>query len=396
MKNGRILHLAINEKFIDDAFTISENVAPGLNDFLIFYADDDSYIKRTPHSVVRYRDRLSRRLYKKISTYDFVIIHSLHPYWISVINRCAADVTFVWLGWGYDYYDLIYTDPTQVLLPETIADQQRRKTDSRKRPPFYSKGWFRQQLEKLWLNHDKHRAINKISLFAPILTSEYALVKRAFGGITFPLQAEWSYGSLEEALLKDIVGHRSTGESILIGNSASATSNHLDALSWLAQQPELLHNRQLICPLSYGDFAYARHVIEYGNRIFGNQFHALTDFVSRPEYINIAASCSHLIMNHVRQQGLGLVIIMLYLGATVFLREECPTYKYLKQSGFHLYSVQQLECAPNLLAEQLTEADRQKNIELLYQQWSKQAVDRKALALMTAAKSISGSIRPNV
>jgi hypothetical protein len=322
------------------------------------------------------------------------MIHSLHPYWISVINRCAEDVTFVWLGWGYDYYDLIYSDPTQLLLPLTIADQQQKKQYSRRKPSFHPKGWFRQQLEKPWLDHDKHQAISKISLFAPILISEYALVKQAFVGNTFPLQAEWSYGSLEEAMLKDIVGHRSTGQSILLGNSASATSNHLDVLNWLAQHPAILHNRQLICPLSYGDFAYARRVTEYGHRIFGNQFHALSDFVSRPEYINIAASCSHLIMNHVRQQGVGLVIIMLYLGATVFLREECPTYKYLKQYGFNLYSIQQLESEPKLLAEELTEAERQENIFLLYQQWSKQSVDRKALTLMTAAKSISGSIQP--
>jgi dTDP-N-acetylfucosamine:lipid II N-acetylfucosaminyltransferase len=388
MSNGRILHLAINEKFIDDAFAISENVAPGLNDFLIFFDEDTSYIKRTPHTIVRYRDRLGRALYQKISAYDFVILHSLHPYWISVINRCAADVTFVWLGWGYDYYDLIYSDPAQLLLPATLADQQHIKTASQTKQPFHLIGWFRQQLEKLWLSHNKYQAISKIAFFSPILINEYEIIKQAFSGDKFPQRVEWSYGSLEDAMLNGFVGHRSTGHNILLGNSASATSNHLDALNWLAQQPTVLHDRQLICPLSYGDYAYARRIAEYGKSMFGNQFQALTNYVSRPEYLHIVASCSHLIMNHVRQQGLGIVIIMLYLGTTVFLREECPTYKYLKQNGFHLYTIQQLEANPKLLAEQLTEAERQKNVDLLYRQWSKQAVDEKARVLMADAKSI--------
>jgi dTDP-N-acetylfucosamine:lipid II N-acetylfucosaminyltransferase len=39
----------------------------------------------------------------------------------------------------------------------------------------------------------------------------------------------WNYGSLEESLVKNFIGGRVSGNSILLGNSASFTNNHIEA-----------------------------------------------------------------------------------------------------------------------------------------------------------------------
>lgn len=391
MKNGRILHLAINEKFIDHAYISFENVAPGLNDFFIFFDEYHSYIKQTPYTAVRARDRLGLSLYKKIAAYDLVVVHSLHPFWISVINGCRQDVTFVWVGWGYDYYDLLYPDKQSMLLPLTAQEfaQPAIAKNSKKR---HLPGLLQHWLEKIRLNPDKQAAIEKIALFSPVLPNEYPLIQAAFQGAQFPAQVQWNYGSLEEVLLKGFIDRQICGKNILLGNSASASCNHLDILSWLSTSAAL-KAQQVICPLSYGDSRYAASIKQAGMQLLPGNFQPLTDFMPLSQYLDLVSSCSHLIMNHVRQQGVGNILIMLYLGAMVFLREENPCYDYFRQQGFVLYSVQQLQQQPELLQQQLSETARQNNRSLLFGIWSKQVLDRRTAELISRARALSQTDR---
>ncbi len=386
MKNGRILHLAINEKFIDHAYISFENVAPGLNDFFIFFDEYHSYIKQTPYTTVRYRDRLGFALYQKIASYDLVVVHSLHPFWLSVINGCRQDVTFVWVGWGYDYYDLLYPDKQALLLPLTAQQfgQPAPKSPQKKR---HLPGLLRHWLEKIRLNPDKKAAIAKMALFSPVLPNEYPLIKAAFGAKQFPAAVQWNYGSLEEVLLKGFIDRQMSGQNILLGNSASASCNHLDILDWLASSTSL-QGQQVICPLSYGDTAYASAIKTTGQQLLPANFLPLTDFMPLQQYLDLVSSCSHLIMNHVRQQGVGNILIMLYLGAMVFLREENPCYDYFRQQGFVLYSVQQLQQQPGLLQQQLNPEQQQHNRQLLFGIWSKQVLDARTADLIQKARAL--------
>jgi len=389
--NGRILHLAINEKFIDHAYISFENVAPNRNDFFIFFDEYTNYIKQTPHRVVRYRDRLGFSLYQEIASYDFVVVHSLHPFWRSVVNAAPANVVFVWIGWGYDYYNLLYPVSQQLLLPATQA-----LAGTETAPVAKTWHWpsqIRQLVETLrGLDADQLSAIQRMALFSPVLPNEYPLVRAAFNSPRFPAVCQWNYGSLEEVLLKGFLGRQCSGTNVLLGNSASTTSNHADWLEWLAEQA-LLPKRQLICPLSYGDKHYASQIKALGQQLFAEQFVALTDFMPLEDYLDLVASCSHLVMNHVRQQGVGNILIMLYLGATVFIRQENPCFAFFRELGFVLYSVQQLEQQPELLTHRLSAADIAENQRLLFQIWSKQALDLKTETLIKQATNIAKARR---
>lgn len=394
--NGRILHLAINEKFIDHAYISFENVAPGQNDFFIFFDEYTSYIKQTPHRVVRYRDRLGFALYRDIARYDLVVVHSLHPFWRSVINAAPADVVFVWVGWGYDYYNLLHPDPQQLLLAATRTLTTNNSTEPGAHKAVRANHHWPTRLRLLLetlrgLNASQALAIGRMALFSPVLPNEYSLVQAAVKQQPFPKPCQWNYGSLEEVLLKGFIGRQCTGNNILLGNSASATSNHADWLHWLAAQrpqSDILLQRQVICPLSYGDKRYADQIKTLGQQLFADQFSALTDFMPLADYLDLVASCSHLVMNHIRQQGVGNILIMFYLGATVFIRQENPCYDYFRQLGFVLYSVQQLEQQPALLQQRLSAAEIAQNQRLLFQIWSKQAIDEKTQHLISAARVV--------
>jgi len=122
---------------------------------------------------------------------------------------------------------------------------------------------------------------------------------------------------------------RSNGTTrILLGNSASETNNHFEAIDLLAKDP--VHDFEVVCPLSYGDMEYANRVIEYGKAKLGEKFRPITDFMKPEEYAKILAGVDAAIMFHRRQQAVNSIIGLLYLGKKVFLRSEVTTYEWLK------------------------------------------------------------------
>ena len=90
-------------------------------------------------------------------------------------------------------------------------------------------------------------------------------------------------------------------------------------------------------------------------------------------------------MNHVRQQAVGNIVIMLYLGAKIFLRQECPTYTYFRDQGAVVFSIQELEKKPELLNQRLDHADMVVNRTIVKNNWSKEAANKKTINLLRQA-----------
>ncbi len=153
-----------------------------------------------------------------------------------------------------------------------------------------------------------------------------------------PEYIPWNYGSLEENML---LGKKINGNNILIGNNAYYTNNHLDAF-------EMVHKlgsegKKIICPLSYGYPWYRELVVRRGRDLFGDSFIPLTDFMPMKDYFDLIGSCSIVIMNQLRQQGMGSISAMLYLGARVFLQPMNPAYQAYKKDGVELFSIEEAE-----------------------------------------------------
>ena len=110
------------------------------------------------------------------------------------------------------------------------------------------------------------------------------------------------------------------------------------------------------------------------------------DFIPLSEYVGLVSSCSHVLMNHVRQQGMGILLIMLYLGSLVFLREENPALHYLRRLGFFVRTMQELMQNPRLLDQRLSMDEIQHNKELLQQHWSKLVIDDHTRQLIANCK----------
>lgn len=377
MNSLKIAHLAVDEKFIDHAIKAFESEAPGSNDLYVLSKAPLKLVKSKAEIVSRFQ-AISGALATKLSEYDLIIIHSLNPAWFRTIKNIPIGKTLVWLGWGYDYYDIIKKSKEDLLLPLTQSALKHTKKRSTARKA-------KEKIIKL-IRPTKESIIERIEIFAPVLPIEYELVQNGSVAQKFPQQAIWNYGNLEDDMVKGFLNEKSEGDSILVGNSASAENNHIDAFSLLSKMR--VTERKIYSPLSYGDPEYRQLILNEGEKHFEKKFVPLIDFMLISEYVKTLKACGFVVMNHLRQQAVGNIVIMLYLGAKVFLRAECPTFAFLKMQGAVIFTVQELEKTPSLIDQRLDQESMAINKRIVEANWSRDASKKKTRNLLMQACNI--------
>jgi len=391
----KILHIATDEKFLDHAFPVFEEVYPGANDVFVFAAGTPlKYVKMIPDHIETKR---SARFIKKpklpksvYNQYDLVIFHSFGSSTCMEAMNIPEGTPTIWLGWGFDYYkDLLrhiplYLDTTQNLYNSLVGNKPKR---------IFSE-LVKSLIRAIWPRDSKVRAVEKIAVFAPVLPEEYNMVRDSRTWKCFPEFAPWNYGTIEDDLIKGFEGESVTGNAVLVGNCASYTVNHAEAF-------DLIHNlqvnaRQVVVPLSYGDPKLAIKLKTIGLEYFSDNFEPLMDFMPVEDYISIIKKCGYVIMNHVRQQAVGNIVIMLYLGARVFVRQENPVYGFFKKLDVEIFTVQELEANPELLNKTLTEEEQARNRKIVGDYWSRERAYKRTRRLVERAFEVKGIEPPSL
>lgn len=379
----KILHITTDNKFISHALTTFENVYPGQNTVWMFANVHDGHISKNHRDLeFVFIDTFKPSFLKRLKEFDLVVLHSFDLINYPLVALAPKNVKFAWLGWGLDYYKYIYKNSNSLLLEDTL----KAKLKCMEQPVKPSTSIIKilkvigRKLLEVGL---KKKAYNRISSFSPVLKEDYDLVKKAGLIPHLPSFIPWNYGSLEESLIKNFIGQRVSGTKVLVGNSASFTNNHFEAFDFLKVVAKSVDSPlHVIAPLSYGDDCCKQEVLKKGKACFGEHFHPVTDFMPIDKYVSLIKQCGFVVMNHKRQQAVGNIVIMLYLGARVFLREENPTYQMLKSEGAILNTLTELKAQPGMLKTPLTENEITQNIEVLYKHWSKAVIDQKTKNLV--------------
>ncbi len=116
--------------------------------------------------------------------------------------------------------------------------------------------------------------------------------------------------------------------NIQIGNSADKNNRHFEMLDLLSKYKN--ENICIYAPLSYGNREYALSVAEYGKEVYGEKFKPLLNFLRPEEYTRYLASIHIAVFGHERQQALGNIFALLYLGKKVYIRNDVSTWDYLR------------------------------------------------------------------
>ncbi len=357
----QILHITIDDKFIESANRQFERIYPGCNKFYFLVGnkmDKLRFITKQPHfEIVEQNHHTLTKILNEINNYDLVVFHGLDDFRCQIVKHAGKNVKILWSFWGYEIYNFKQYYTRSIYGERTL---KRFKHIIRKKSGSWhirQKRNFESQLRKF----NRFRAIKKIRFFAFPFKEEYEFLNKL--KILNSRYVRFTYYPLEH-IVRDHVSTFVSGTGILVGNSATPSNNHLEVFLKLKDLP--VGNRKIIVPLSYGINEYRDEILKLKNEFFPENMEPLTDFYNLQDYNKIINSCSVFIMNSYRQQGIGNTFAMLWMGARVYLDERNTTYSYLKRINCSVFSITQDLVPGNAsVFEPLDKADLERNREIL-------------------------------
>jgi hypothetical protein len=169
----------------------------------------------------------------------------------------------------------------------------------------------------------RHLVVPRFRFVTTLIDGEYELAQEWYGAKGIPLRATYpgpqSYAPVAEPRKRPVDGHQVT---VLVGNSATVTNHHKEALDCLAGLRD--GAIRIVLPLSYGFEgyeAYADGVVDYAQRLFGvDAVQVLREQLAGSEYTRMLTQIDVGIFNNDRQQAMGNITQLLSMGAKVYLR----------------------------------------------------------------------------
>lgn len=331
----KLLHLCHDEKFIPFVQRLYEAAFPNANTFRVWGPrPGQSFRFVTPGERVGAVPKsywFSRALRSDLEACDVLVVHMLTTTFAHAVRAAPERVMVYWSAFGGDYYNLLDGYRQRLCLPASrrLDELSRHRLEQL---PFLRRvsqlikwpGAIAESIENRdWLA----RTIPRADAFNSDPYSYNLLLQSQ--QVFRAVRASVPYACVEDIAPQGL--EATTGQNVLLGNSATATNNHIEALQVLARCR--LEGRKVICPLSYGSQNYARLIVSAGRRMLGQDFMPILDFMPLSEYSKLIASCDTIVMNHTRGQALGNIIAGLCMGAKVFLRPENHLFQHLRSMG---------------------------------------------------------------
>ena len=291
------------------------------------------YIENKDEIILLYSNKELKKFFTE-EVYDVIWFHSLDYAYYHLFHYIPNNKKIVWWTWGWEIYDSYYG-----LKPLVKVNLYKPETEIIVRHKESQKGGMKVFLKKYVLKYYYGRlrdmALSRIDYFVPVLPTEYSLMAQN------PLfrAAELSFPEVKhKAVQTDIVEKKPMG-SILLGNSATFSMNHVDVIKALGKMD--LKGRQLVIPLSYGEKGCAEIV---KNAIDKTEIEAiiLTDFMPKEDYHKIMNNCSYAIFGMMRQQAMANVYYCLKQGIKVFMYRDSIPYCFLKNIGAVVYAIEDI------------------------------------------------------
>ncbi|MFT5923090.1 MAG: dTDP-N-acetylfucosamine:lipid II N-acetylfucosaminyltransferase [Paraglaciecola sp.] len=261
--------------------------------------------------------------------YDVLVFHSLSKISIELINKLDDfKGSIVWLGWGYDYTELMFDKFEDMLDGASLHAYKKLKQNN--------------QASLIGVTQQKQKAISRISVFSPVLYDEFLIVRERNDFCAHLVYADLMYGfkfPMSEIASLGRSVHKT--KTIWLGNSATISNNHLDYFQKINGNKQAEYTHKL--PVSYGFENYRNYLkSELEKYKLTCQIDFIDNFQEFEEYCKSIAECKVMVMNHIRQQALGNIFIGLLVGCIVFIHYKSPAFTFFKRNGFFVYSIEEL------------------------------------------------------
>ncbi len=275
-----------------------------------------------------------RMIRKMMAQADYIFIHFLSDDLSRIIFGFKGKAKLLWVIWGADLYNSIPMN-----LFDHYTSNLLIKLNYKVKKPII----------KFFYNKIRKSVIKRLDYIITPYRGDFKLLKKYF-----KTKAEWysqaiypnpiDFEKLDKSLSNSIdeqfIFKKKGFKLLLIGNSGIPTNNHLDIMIRLAKMKK--QNFKIICPLSYGPPIYIKKIVEKGKILYGDRFIPLLKFLDPKIYYSILKQIDIAIMYHNRQQGMGTINILIYLGKPICMKGTSG-YFYLLEKGVSVFSTQDIE-----------------------------------------------------
>ena len=307
---------------------LSRDFTPSDHVFVGKYPDESKFTQIGQCGIVQSRSlKMIRYLYKA----DHIIVHGM-------FNKAVILALFFqpwlakksnWVVFGADIYS--YKKPNKSFVEKIFEKMKRRIA---KRVPY-------------------------ISTFSD---GDWALVQEWYGAKGKNLKVSYPLAGCNKELVESLHAVQKTGDTvnIIIGNSATATNQHIEALDMLSHFKE--QNIRIHLPLNYGlgDYkTYAQKVIDHAVSVFGEEkVCPLTEKLSGEDYLRYLNQMDVGLFNNNRQQAMGNITQCVLCGAKVYIRKDTNMWEHYRNLGCSLYDIEEIPQMTTLDELQAEDADQ--------------------------------------
>lgn len=330
-----ILHLFPAEKFTTDYINRIQYLFDSTDHLFIIYGkikreyrlDEITHKEQVIQSQTLYE--LGRVFEDLVKLSQKVICHSLFLKLVDLIllNKVISknNASLVWNIWGKDLYEDYDRSKTvkAFLLVKPIVKEAVRKS-----------------------------LIHKMDIF--ITTGDYEVLQERYKlkPTSQVMGAQYTYNLLEQIEI-----YKNEKINVMVGHSATDTCRHIETFQMLKPYSGKI---KVICPLSYpDDKRYIDMVTKIGREIFGDDFIPLTSFMKYEEYVKFLNTVDIGVFNNSRQQGMGNITNLLYLGKKVYLSQDNTIRKSYHKPEYNIFDCEEIQSDDFLIL--LTEDELKNN-----------------------------------
>ena len=259
---------------------------------------------------------------KEISS---VYIHFLSTSIAYVLQKSGLiKLPCYWIMWGADFYGLpAFSDKYYLPLSRPFA--------------WKNNTWKHKLIRFLGLPSSKYvmNAMKKIDYFVGY-PEEFKLTQMALKHKMKFIPWEY-YFSIEELNMPPI--NQGTG-AILLGNSDDPMNNHLDVLDRLEQIVEA--GQRIIIPIAGASREYLQKLKEV-QASSKAEIVLQENLLETKSFFEMMGEVSYVVYGHLRQQGVGTILPLLYAGKKAFFWNANPLKSILERWGIELGSIDDLK-----------------------------------------------------
>ncbi|PIB36604.1 hypothetical protein BFP72_14940 [Reichenbachiella sp. 5M10] len=391
MNKTTIVHVcndSLFNEFIIDQF---EQVNPSQNIYLVLTEKIGSPLKFSHPKITT----LTRKEVKKfVFNNSIFILHSLFHSNLWFLSVLPKRKTIAWFSWGADLNYLgSNNDETKNLEPITLQHQQKLSSIKNK---FYALLERHTHIHK-WFYflrngnhhplHIKAKSLSKVDFISTVLPQERPLLNHL--KTLKATYVEYNYGYIDHLIRGYSAERDQLSKGVYVGHASFYSNNQIDVLHKLHS---IAYNGDILCPISYGEKECANVIKDLNKQLFDNRINTLSTIIPYLEFTKLLASNHVMVLNTIHQQGVGNLLMGLYMGMKVFLNEKGLLFMYCKSLGLKVYSFQKDFNSTTI--EDLQEMDLTiKNRKILDHVLSKKVVLQKTLNIVNLLYHTQSTIK---